>query len=94
MRLSWQGSWAITDLAHLLVPGTLWKEYHEEVGKIMTSELLGLGLLDKADVLLMARSIETQRARELGEVVDEEGGPGGQHNRKQTVSQLRRNRQW
>ncbi|HBI02343.1 MAG TPA: aminopeptidase P family protein [Flavobacterium sp.] len=34
----------------LLVPGTLWKEYHIEVGKIMTSELLGLGLLDKADV--------------------------------------------
>lgn len=34
----------------LLVPGTLWKEYHVEVGKIMTSELLGLGLLDKADV--------------------------------------------
>ncbi|GGD81620.1 aminopeptidase P family protein [Planktosalinus lacus] len=34
----------------LLVPGALWKEYHEEVGKLMTSELLGLGLLDKADV--------------------------------------------
>lgn len=34
----------------LLVPGTLWKEYHVEVGKIMTSELLQLGLLDKADV--------------------------------------------
>ena len=34
----------------LLVPGTLWKEYHVEVGKIMTSELLTLGLLDKADV--------------------------------------------
>ncbi len=34
----------------LLVPGTLWKEYHVEVGKIMASELLGLGLLDKADV--------------------------------------------
>lgn len=34
----------------MLVPGTLWKEYHLEVGKIMTSELLGLGLLDKADV--------------------------------------------
>lgn len=34
----------------LLVPGTLWKEYHVEVGKIMTSELLGLGLLDKVDV--------------------------------------------
>jgi len=34
----------------LLVPGTLWKEYHIEVGKIMTSELIGLGLLDKTDV--------------------------------------------
>ena len=34
----------------MLVPGTLWAEYHKEVGKIMTSELLGLGLLDKVDV--------------------------------------------
>lgn len=34
----------------MLVPGTLWKEYQIEVGKIMTSELLGLGLLDKAAV--------------------------------------------
>ncbi len=34
----------------MLVPGTFWKEYHVEVGKIMTSELLGLGLIDKADV--------------------------------------------
>jgi len=34
----------------MLVPGTLWKQYHLEVGKIMTSELLGLGLIDKADV--------------------------------------------
>jgi Xaa-Pro aminopeptidase len=34
----------------MLVPGTLWKQYHVEVGKIMTSELLGLGLIDKADV--------------------------------------------
>jgi Xaa-Pro aminopeptidase len=33
----------------MLVPGTLWKQYHIEVGKLMTSEL-GLGLLDKADV--------------------------------------------
>lgn len=38
------------EATQLLVPGTLWKEYHKEVGKIMTSELLGLGLLDKADV--------------------------------------------
>ena len=34
----------------LLVPGADWAEYHKEVGKIMTSELVGLGLLDKADV--------------------------------------------
>ena len=34
----------------MLVPGAFWKEYHVEVGKLMTSELLGLGLLDKADV--------------------------------------------
>ncbi|RYH76345.1 aminopeptidase P family protein [Flavobacteriaceae bacterium 144Ye] len=34
----------------LLVPGTIWADYHVEVGKLMTSELLGLGLLDKADV--------------------------------------------
>ena len=34
----------------MLIPGTLWKEYHVEVGKLMTSELLGLGLIDKADV--------------------------------------------
>ncbi len=34
----------------LLVPGAYWEEYHVEVGKIMTSELLGLGLIDKADV--------------------------------------------
>jgi Xaa-Pro aminopeptidase len=34
----------------MLVPGTFWKQYHIEVGKLMTSELLGLGLLDKADV--------------------------------------------
>ncbi|RBP34880.1 Xaa-Pro aminopeptidase [Oceanihabitans sediminis] len=38
------------DASKLLVPGTLWGEYHVEVGKLMTSELLGLGLLDKADV--------------------------------------------
>ena len=34
----------------MLVPGTMWAEYHVEVGKLMTSELIGLGLLDKADV--------------------------------------------
>ena len=34
----------------MLVPGTIWADYHVECGKLMTSELLGLGLLDKADV--------------------------------------------
>ena len=34
----------------MLVPGAYWAEYQKEVGKIMTSELLGLGLLSKADV--------------------------------------------
>ncbi|MEM7185046.1 MAG: aminopeptidase P family protein [Bacteroidota bacterium] len=38
------------DATAMLVPGVMWKEYHVEVGKLMTSELLGLGLLDKADV--------------------------------------------
>lgn len=34
----------------MLVPGTDWASYHVEVGKLMTSELLDLKLLDKADV--------------------------------------------
>src|SRR5690606_32713053 len=34
----------------MLVPGNDWAEYHVEVGKIMTDQLLQLGLLDKADV--------------------------------------------
>ena len=34
----------------LLVPGTDWAEYHKEVGKLMTSELLDLKLLDKSDI--------------------------------------------
>ncbi len=34
----------------MLITGTFWKEYHKEVGKFMTSELLGLGLIDQADV--------------------------------------------
>jgi Xaa-Pro aminopeptidase len=34
----------------LIVAGAIWNEYHDEVGKIMTSELIGLGLLDKHDV--------------------------------------------
>ena len=38
------------DATKMLVPGTIWADYHVEVGKLMTSELLGLGLLDKADI--------------------------------------------
>ena len=34
----------------LLRPGTLLADYHREVGRIMESELIGLGLLDKHDV--------------------------------------------
>jgi Xaa-Pro aminopeptidase len=34
----------------MIVAGTVWNDYHDEVGKIMTSELIGLGLLDKHDV--------------------------------------------
>ncbi|MFD1629628.1 aminopeptidase P family protein [Pseudopedobacter beijingensis] len=34
----------------MLVSGTLWNDYQDEVGKIMTSELINLGLLDKHDV--------------------------------------------
>ena len=34
----------------MLTTGTIWEDYHKEVGKLMTSELLDLGLIDKADV--------------------------------------------
>jgi Xaa-Pro aminopeptidase len=34
----------------MLVVGNLWDEYHKEVGKIMESELLGLGLISKQDI--------------------------------------------
>lgn len=34
----------------LLVPGTYLHEYHKEVGKLMESELLGLGLIDQNDI--------------------------------------------
>jgi len=38
------------EATNLLTPGTLWKEYHHEVGKIMSSELISLGLLTKSEV--------------------------------------------
>lgn len=36
--------------AKMLVPGTLWADYHIEVGKLMTKELLQLGLLTEEDI--------------------------------------------
>ncbi len=36
--------------AKMLVPGTIWADYHVEVGKLMTEELIGLGLLSKEEV--------------------------------------------
>ena len=36
--------------AKMLVPGTIWADYHVEVGKLMTKELLGLGLISQEDV--------------------------------------------
>ncbi|RYZ26927.1 MAG: M24 family metallopeptidase, partial [Sphingobacteriales bacterium] len=34
----------------LLVPGNVWDDYHKEVGRIMESQLIGLGLLDRQEV--------------------------------------------
>lgn len=39
-----------TESQKLLVPGTLLTDYHIEVGKLMESELLGLGLIDQTDI--------------------------------------------
>lgn len=38
------------EATQLLRPGTMLADYHKEVGKIMESELIGLGLLDKNEV--------------------------------------------
>ena len=38
------------EATQLLKPGVFWKEFHLDVGKLMTSELVKLGLLDKADL--------------------------------------------
>ena len=38
------------EATQLLVPGTLWKEYHKEVGKLMSSALIDLKLLTKNEV--------------------------------------------
>lgn len=40
----------MNEAKQLLRPGNLWDEYHLEVGKIMESELIGLGLLDREAV--------------------------------------------
>ena len=47
------------DATKLLVPGTLWKSYHKEVGKLMSSALIDLGLLTKKDVLNNAEAYKT-----------------------------------
>ena len=39
-----------TAAAKLLVPGTIWADFHVEVGELMTVELIGLGLLSQEDV--------------------------------------------
>ncbi len=36
--------------ASMLKPGTLWAEYHIEVGKLMTQELVSLGLITEDDI--------------------------------------------
>jgi Xaa-Pro aminopeptidase len=38
------------EATQMLLPGVMMEEYHKEVGKMMESELLHLGLLDKTDV--------------------------------------------
>ena len=38
------------EATQLLVPGAFWKEYHVEVGKLMTSALIDLKLIDQKDV--------------------------------------------
>ena len=38
------------EATQLLRPGTMLADYHKQVGKIMESELIGLGLIDKNDV--------------------------------------------
>ena len=40
----------LTEARTMLVPGNTLEEYHKEVGKIMESELLGLGLISREDV--------------------------------------------
>ena len=41
----------------MLTPGILWADHHKEVGKVMTSALLDLGLLDKQTCRHRARNL-------------------------------------
>ena len=40
----------MNEAKQMLRPGNLWDDYHREVGKVMESELIGLGLLDREKV--------------------------------------------
>jgi Xaa-Pro aminopeptidase len=43
----------------LLIPGTLWKVYNKEVGKLMSSALIDLELITKKDVLTNPEAYKT-----------------------------------
>ena len=43
----------------MLIPGADWEKYHIEVGKIMSSELLSLWLLDKSDIQNESKDFES-----------------------------------
>ena len=45
----------------MLRPGTTIAEYHKEVGKVMQSELLGLGLLDQTDIKNESKEVPAYR---------------------------------
>ncbi len=50
-RAVYNAVWRVMQEAkQLLRPGNLWDDYQTEVGKIMESELIALGLLDRAEV--------------------------------------------
>jgi Xaa-Pro aminopeptidase len=42
--------YVMKEATKMLVPGAIWNDYHDEVGRIMTAELIKLGLLDKHDI--------------------------------------------
>ncbi len=45
----------------MLLKGTSWKEYNYEVGKLMTLELLKLGLIDKADIQQEGKNLQAYK---------------------------------